>query len=468
LLRHARCLFTPKLHRLQSPLADTSARRSIPVASTPTPHKHRKPSRAFDASRHSSRLIALKFAYLGQAYNGYEYHGNATPLPTVEEVLFKALLKARLVPGLPDKDPESIHAWPSEEVTEYSKCGRTDRGVSAFGQVVGVRVRSNKPLPNPQKMEVDRQEKKQWDDVKDEMPYPHILNRLLPPTIRVLAWAPHPPEGFSARFNCCARHYRYFFTNPVLSPATIPPLDIEAMRKAAKYFLGSHDFRNFCKLDASKQIENFARIVLHASIEEVEWSGGGTWYFDLKGTAFLWHQVRHMMAALFLVGQGLEPPETVRDMLDLDVYPTKPAYEMADDRPLVLWNCIFEEEELKWVYAQDGKRDARDALVDSVWAEWHKSRIDEMLVEGLLRIAKAQQENPEELGIRKREVKGHVLVLGNGEVTLRGKYVEMAKRERMRPVEEINRSWVERKGDWREKRGRKRVKVEEGDAKEVE
>ena len=447
-------------------------------AGAPALARPRKPPRPFDSSRYSSRLIALKFAYVGSLYGGFEYHGIPTPLPTVEQLLFAALLKARLVPALPlAADPESVAAWPGDEAVQYSKCGRTDRGVSAFGQVVGVRVRSNRPLdpalpPGP------------WDDVRDEMPYPAILNRLLPPTIRVLAWAPNPPASFSARFGCRARHYRYYFTNPMLSPA-VPGggrLDIAAMCRAARFFEGSHDFRNFCKLDASKQIDNFVRHILHSSIVHVSSAPAPalasrpplteTYYFDLRGSAFLWHQVRHMMAVLFLVGQGLEDADLVRHMLDLAVFPTKPAYEMADDRPLVLWDCVFPDAELQWVAAAPPPPPTPP---DTAWVLWHEKKIDETLAAELLRLVQGSattttpvapagptaHENPQGKHEKpRRKEDGHVLVLGTGEPVLRGKYVKMADRKRMRPVAEINASYLERKGDWRDRReGKKRKTV---------
>lgn len=448
----------------------TQRARSAKPRPPPLP-RPRKPPRPFDSSRYGSRLIALRFAYVGSPYGGFEYHGNATPLPTVEQLLFAALLKARLVPALAHADPESPAAWPGDEAVQYSKCGRTDRGVSAFGQVVAVCVRSNRPPPPSP-----------WDDVADEMPYPAILNRLLPPTIRVLAWAPNPPAGFSARFDCRARHYRYYFTNPMLSPAAAGgQLDITAMRRAARIFEGSHDFRNFCKLDASKQIDNFVRHILHSSIELVSSASSApsarpllaeTYYFDLRGSAFLWHQVRHMMAVLFLVGQGLEDPELVRHMLDLAAFPTKPAYEMADDRPLVLWDCVFPDAELQWVAA---------APADTAWMLWHEKKIDETLAAELLRLVQhpaaspatgatnmespaspAVHKNPQAKYKKPRQKDGHVLVLGTGEPVLRGKYVKMADRKRMRPVAEINASYLERKGDWRDRREGKKRKTEPG------
>ncbi|TKA41031.1 hypothetical protein B0A49_12618, partial [Cryomyces minteri] len=56
------------------------------VALPNLPKQKSRPIHAFDPSKYSTRFIALKFAYLGRAYNGFEYHANnKTPLPTVEE-----------------------------------------------------------------------------------------------------------------------------------------------------------------------------------------------------------------------------------------------------------------------------------------------------------------------------------------------------------------------------------------------
>ncbi len=99
--------------------------------------KEKEQKTGIDPSRYSTRFIALKLAYLGKNYGGYEYSSSGT-LPSIEEELWKALVKACLIsPPTPDTVDFST--------CEYSKCGRTDRGVSAFGQVVALRVRSNRP-----------------------------------------------------------------------------------------------------------------------------------------------------------------------------------------------------------------------------------------------------------------------------------------------------------------------------------
>lgn len=434
----------------------------------------------------------MKLAYLGGNYNGFEHQANnATPLPTVEEKLFGALLKSRLVAPVDSNEFETsgslVKLWPAEEVTQYSKGGRTDRGVSAFGQVVGVRVRSNRPLPSrpagtPEP--IIREEGNKGGQplsplpspaefgIKDELPYVQILNRLLPHDIRALAWAPNPPPDFSARFNCQSRHYKYFFSNPAIyprnnassSPSFSGHLDIAKMQEAASYFLGENDFRNFCKLDASKQINNFKRIIYESSIEEVPATHFGTsedsegpkmYYFNLRGSAFLWHQVRHMIAILFLIGQRLEKPSLVKELLDVVKNPRKPQYEMADDRALVLWECYFPEGELDWVY---GETEEKDGLMDIVWMGWHKSRLEEVLRRGLVGVIEetkwraagaaeakvAEEEVPKPLPPADR-YKGHILVDGGSRVLYRGKYIPVMQRARMDEVEVLNEKYRKKK-----------------------
>jgi tRNA pseudouridine38/39 synthase len=196
------------------------------------------------------------------------------------------------------------------------------------------------------------------------MPYARLLNGVLPPSIRIIAWSPVPPS-FDSRFSCSYRHYKYIF-HPHPAPG-MPMLDIAAMDRAAQRLVGEHDFRNFCKLDGSKQIKNHTRGVVKAWFE---WEGEGEppcaskvaqgqglvtpkgqYVFNLIGTAFLWHQVRHIIASLFLVGSHLEPEHLISDLLDVERFPGKPSYQMGDPLPLTLHECGYREEEgLDWRY----------------------------------------------------------------------------------------------------------------------
>ncbi|PWN89564.1 pseudouridine synthase [Acaromyces ingoldii] len=449
----------------------------------------KKEEKEFSVSDQPCRKIALRFSYDGAHYSGLAAQiGAPTVVPTVEAVLWEAMCVARLV------DPDKGMAGAG-----WSRCGRTDRGVSAAGQVVALWVRSRKVDQRKQRQRFEamveerkkaRQEQgleasDESDDEEvlgpasdlheeqetvidadgDELPYIGTLNRILPPTIHVQAWSPVRPD-FSARFDCRYRHYKYFFTAgapPWLHSSSnslerrqafgpVPRLDIDRMREAAQRLLGDHDFRNMCKIDASKQITNFRRRIDGASIDRVHpgWPvvdpGSSTprekaqqeeqelsplqdptredmYVLNLRGTAFLYHQVRHIVQILFLVGAHLEDVSIVDELFNvakgqtkkdrkkmrvagveigrgdtylpgststepdgkvassgtgprlvngeqtdeegdageeqtddeelqrlssLAIYDRKPQYEMASDRPLVLWDCGFRPGDIQW------------------------------------------------------------------------------------------------------------------------
>ncbi|EXJ57317.1 hypothetical protein A1O7_07664 [Cladophialophora yegresii CBS 114405] len=590
------CVPTSNLAVTSTPTSDdTAAPRSAP----PSRSRSRSPrrARAFNPAAYTTRHIALKFAYLGSRYGGFEHaNGNVTPQPTVEEVLWKALRKGRLIsPEVPpgadesvnvlwgpeerrrayacaevgDRYKKSAHAKPrlrldlNWEGCQYSKCGRTDRGVSAFGQVVGIRVRSNRPraVEKPGQEEVAQQlgngdrdtevaadplpedddmpaidsedlatetYEKEFDPVGDELPYISLLNALLPPDIRVLAWCPSPPADFDARFSCRERRYKYFFTNPAFCPTPGALgllrgaqgregwLDVERMKIAAKKLEGVHDFRNFCKIDASKQMSSCVRRITFCDV--VEWDGSGravveheglnerdqrefdvdpgivsgygngngngnvdriqthagpkVYAFCVHGTAFLWHQVRCMVAVLFLVGQGLEEPSIVDELLDVAKHPGRPMYEMADDAPLVLWDCIFPDKDkdpngpsdgemvdsLDWLYAGDertvpalltspAKNDGKfgvGAVVDELWTQWREAKMQEILAGSLLDLAISQGDQspfrrvvPDARGPKSQKVFD-----GSARARMQGRYVSIMKKPRMENLEVLNAKWL--------------------------
>ncbi len=68
---------------------------------------------------------------------------------------------------------------------------------------------------------------------------------------------------------------------------------------------------------------------------------------EIHGIAFLWHMIRCIMSVLILVGQGFENPDVVLWLLNVDACPSKPAYTMAGELPLVLHSCVFENLSLK-------------------------------------------------------------------------------------------------------------------------
>ncbi|KAF7421051.1 hypothetical protein PC9H_011571 [Pleurotus ostreatus] len=443
-----------------------------PKLNTATAASSKKiPDKPFSFASYSRRKIALKFCYSGWEYNGLAHQLGPTPLPTVEGTLFDALAHARL-----------IDSSAGFEGCGFERCGRTDKGVSAAGQVVSLWVRSaQKHEPSPTKAATGPPEVAHdaessnllgdfgtFDDdivetsntsiapVADtpELRYVSILNRVLPPTIRVLAWSP-VQDDFSARFNCRYRHYKYFF-----SPTG---LDLSLMREGASRLVGEHDFRNLCKLDPAKQITSFKRRIIRADISPV---CDGMYVFDLVGTAFLYHQVRHIMAILFLVGTGIERPSVVTALLNvasgaetdpslLEVVDRKPEYQMADGLPLMLWDCGYSENDVQW--QTDSEANLYHEL-DSILA---RSTVHNVLDSHFLEAAAQYHPPPPQpfpLSTTGVDIssgsEAFNIPLGGGTSKRVVTYVPLLERKRLESVEVVNERWRIGKGMRREERRR--------------
>lgn len=172
-----------------------------------------------------------------------------------------------------------------------------------------------------------------------------MLNRLLPNDITILAWSP-VNDTFDARFSCVSRTYHYFFSTR--------NLDIPAMTAAAALYVGTNDFRHFCKLDPSKvHLPTFFTRTVHAcTIAPI---GESMAMMDITGRAFLWHQVRMLMAVLFLIGRGDEPQQLITELFS---HPElgRPQYDMAPEHPLTLAKTTYDESQLNWQRTSIGTR----------------------------------------------------------------------------------------------------------------
>ncbi|ORX86511.1 tRNA pseudouridine synthase, partial [Anaeromyces robustus] len=264
--------------------------------------------REFDFTKCCYRYIALKIAYFGWNYQGFAEQTQDKNVNTIEGHLFEVLKSLKLI-----QDRKTCH---------YSLCGRTDKGVSAFSQIVGLYVRSS--LKNDPKKGIYTTE--------NEMDYVSMLNRMLPIDIRVLAWSPIK-SSFHARYNCSYRKYNYFFTKQ--------DLDIELMQKACKKLEGLHDFRNFCKIDPTKHNKFERTIYSYIS----PYNPFDIYVFEIKSMAFLWHQVRCCMAILFLIGKHKENIDIIDKLFDVNDENDqgKPIYDLAPEIPLVLVDAGYPE-----------------------------------------------------------------------------------------------------------------------------
>jgi len=303
-----------------------------------------------------------------------------------------------------------------------------------------------------------------------EFHYVDMLNRVLPSTIRILAWSP-VDSTFDARFSCKFRHYKYFFDSSNLS--------IPLMQDAASRMVGEHDFRNLCKIDPSKQISNYHRLVTKAEVSYLDPSRGDgsekrLCVLDVVGNGFLYHQIRHIMAILFLVGSGLEPPSVVTALLNADLNqplspfkddePTppivdhKPVYQMADGLPLVLWDCGYSDDSVSWKSDsfEGSKRDERDvaagpaSLLHHLECTRQRTSIEAALQEHFIEAASRYQEpsQPVDSTSTTQGVGSGVLQipLGGGTYKRTHKYVPLLERERNEHVDVVNERWRLTKG----------------------
>ena len=227
---------------------------------------------------------------LDLAYRGTAFHGFARQpgVRTVAGDLAEALSRiARL-----------------SELPMIVCAGRTDAGVHATAQVVHV------DLPHP--LPEGREGPLEGADLV------RSLNRQLAGEISVLS-ARVVPETFDARHSATWRRYRYLILesevpDPLLSGLAwqvAGPLDSRAMAQAVGAFLGSHDFRAFCrKAPGTTGAEPIIRLVTDASVEVVdpkgslELVGGRLLRLEIQASSFCHQMVRSLTAAVVEVGRG--------------------------------------------------------------------------------------------------------------------------------------------------------------------
>ncbi len=98
---------------------------------------------------------------------------------------------------------------------------------------------------------------------------------------------------------------------------------------------------------SSHSSHSVANIDSDSDVSALPTSADTMFVMTISGTAFLWHQVRCMVAVLFMVGRGDEDAGVCARMLDIERMPRKPVYQMASELPLVLYQCGFEPE-IEW------------------------------------------------------------------------------------------------------------------------
>jgi tRNA pseudouridine38-40 synthase len=146
-------------------------------------------------------------------------------------------------------------------------------------------------------------------------------NSTLPSDIAV-QWAQEVPEGFHARASALSRRYAYIVLQSPVRPSleagrmgwVYRPMHIEPMQEAAQCLLGEHDFTSFRA--SSCQALSPVKNIMHIGIQRIGQSEETAyWRFDFQASAFLHHMIRNLMGCFVAIGQGLQPPEWMRAVL---------------------------------------------------------------------------------------------------------------------------------------------------------
>jgi tRNA pseudouridine38-40 synthase len=225
--------------------------------------------------------VVIKFAYDGRKFHGYARQPN---LKTVEGELIKSLVKY----GFIEDTKESF----------FRSASRTDKNVSALGNVVAFNTDSSK--------------KRILDDLFNE--FSSILFYGIKNVV----------ADFNPR-HAKLRHYRYYL--PVAN------LDIEKIISTSACFTGEHNFSNFARLESFKDpVRTIDNIIF--ALED---------YFlivDFYAQAFLWHQIRRIVSALIKVGNGKLEKEQI--IVALDNPDKKVDFGLASAEPLVLSDIVYD------------------------------------------------------------------------------------------------------------------------------
>ncbi len=220
------------------------------------------------------RNFKLTLSYDGSRYSGWQRQGNTGN--TIQEKLETTL--SRIL----------------DQPVEAAGSGRTDAGVHARAQAVSFRAKT----------------KLTAEEILA------LLRRYLPEDIGAEALETAPPR-FHARLSCTGKSYLYRVWNsdaPCVFErkyvSRVPEsLDLEAMRAAAVYLTGEHDFAAFATVRGNKST---VRRLDAADISRA----GHEVRILLGGNGFLYNMARIIAGTLLEVGAGRMEADEIPAILD--------------------------------------------------------------------------------------------------------------------------------------------------------
>jgi tRNA pseudouridine38-40 synthase len=211
--------------------------------------------------------------YDGSAYHGWQVQKNETTVAgTIEAAL------SRLC----------------EHPVKINGCGRTDAGVHAERYCANFKTKASIP---PQRL-------------------PLALNSILPKDIAVQK-AMQVPDDFDANLSCIKKEYTYkIFNSQIRDPfytkrAYFYPqtIDIEAIKKAAQHFIGTHDFA--AVRSVGTKTKTTIRTVYWYEVEKKE----NIILLRACADGFLYNMARAMVGTLLYVSEGKITPDDIPHLL---------------------------------------------------------------------------------------------------------------------------------------------------------
>ncbi len=220
------------------------------------------------------KRVKLIVAYDGTNYCGWQVQPNQT---TVEGVL-----------------NATLREFFKEDITVIG-ASRTDSGVHAMGNVAVFDTETRMPA--------------------EKISY--ALNQRLPEDIRIQK-SEEVEADFHPRHQECRKTYRYRvvaseFPNPVKRLYThfvYRALDLEKIREAASYLVGTHDFKSFCSVNT--QVKETVRTIYDIQVKQIE----DEVIFEVNGNGFLYNMVRIIAGTLLQVGMGAINPKDIPEILE--------------------------------------------------------------------------------------------------------------------------------------------------------
>ncbi len=231
------------------------------------------------------RHIKLTLQYDGTNYSGWQVQINAATIQGHLEDIILAI---------------------TGEHSRVTGAGRTDAGVHALEQVAVFKTES--------RLDADILQR--------------AINAHLPPDIRLMK-AMECDEGFHPRYDAKSKTYSYVISGMDAYSVFLTryswnvrcQLDIEAMKDAAHYLRGTHDFSSFRASGCSSRhpVREITGINISAmnAIEFIDFRLDiPVIKISITATAFLRHMARNIVGTLVEAGRNKLTPSRVKEILD--------------------------------------------------------------------------------------------------------------------------------------------------------